>query len=71
MGHQEGEWRLGDTRAEVTETLYLSEEMRPLDSMGKKSGHHSCKSPSFRKALCKGVLRTYIWKATQHHFIEL
>ena len=51
LGHGEGEWRSGDTQIELIETSCLSEEMKPLNSMGKKNGHHSGGSDSFKKSL--------------------
>lgn len=40
LGHSTREWRLGDTQVEVMETrICQMEEMRPLDSMGKKGQH--------------------------------
>lgn len=64
LGHREGEWRSGDTQIELIETSCLSEEMKPLNSMGKKNGHHSGGSASFKKASLERRMVSFHWALT-------
>lgn len=46
------------------ETSCLSEEMKPLNSMGKKNGHHSGKSASFKRASLERCTVSFHWALT-------